>query len=99
MATSTIKTQSGTLYRENVAIASNLTIPANAVLAATQSVNATKSGYRPLGIVGTMSNNNQVNFLRYEITQGGIIYARVSNPTSSQITGVSITAIVLYERL
>lgn len=99
MAVSNIKQQSGVLVRENVTIASNLTIAANAVLGTTQSIDASKDGYRPLAIASTSSNNNTLNFLRCEITQSGMIYARVSNLSSSQITGVSITATVLYEKL
>lgn len=100
MATSTIKTHSGTLYTETLTIATGLTIGANAVLGTTQSVDASKNGYRPLAIASTLSNNNSLNFLRCEINANdGKIYARVSNPTSSQITGVSISATVLYEKL
>lgn len=99
MATSTIKTQSGTLHRETVTIATDLTINANAILPNTQSINASKSGYRPLGIVSTISNNNSLNVLRCEINNSGMIYARVSNLSSQQITGVSLSAVVLYEKL
>ena len=97
MATSKIqKTNSTELLREDVQIATGLTIAANSVLSATQSKDASKSGYTALGIVSTKSNNNSINFLRCEITTSGVIYARVSNPTSAQISDVSITATVLY---
>ena len=87
------------VIRERVMIASGLTIPANSILGATQTVSAAKDGYAPLGIVGTISNNNQIAFMRCEISLAGTIYARVANLSSSQITGVSIQCDVLYRRL
>ena len=99
MATSKIPKRAGSLYREEIQIASNLTIAANAVLGATQSVNAAKDGYRPLAIASTKSNSNQINVMRCEINDRGVIYARVSNLSSTQITGVTLSAIVLYEKL
>lgn len=74
---------------------SSFNVSANTVLSATQSVDVSKTGYTPLGIVGTGSNNNNLNILRANIS-GTTGYIRVHNPTSSALSGVTVTLYVLY---
>lgn len=99
MAVSTLKTSSGAMLVDTVRLSTGMTIAANSVASNTQSVNCAKDGYSVIGIVGIESNNNYVNILRANVTSTGQIYARVSNLSSSQITGVNIDVKVLYERM
>lgn len=95
MAVSTIKNKA--LVKERFTVASDLTINANSILGTTQSATATKSGYRPIGLVGWGASNNSVNVMYANMNASGTVYMRVSNLSSSQLTGVSLTADVLFE--
>lgn len=85
------------LIMERVTVASGLSISANSVLATTQSATVSKSGYSPIGLVGTAANNNSVIIMRAEINSSGTIYMRLSNPTSSAISSVTVYAYVLWQ--